>query len=307
VAVAICLAKVAHALHSAHEQGVVHRDVKPSNIIVANDGTPVLLDFGLALPEESDGHSLTRTGETAGTPAYIAPEQLSGERTRPDAQRDVYALGVTLYECLALRRPFDGPTPVALYRAIALGSTTSVRVVNRRVSRDLAVIVATAMERDRARRYATAAAMARDLEACVAGRPIAARPAPLAGKIMRWARREPRQALLVALLFVSTLALASFGGTWWASRDEVHAAESAARELARDQELWEGYDRLQDDAKIADAHFRKSLELDPQSLEAVAGPSLRERVGRRSRARTRLPRESAGHAWIRRVAHSVPR
>ncbi len=273
VAVAVCMAKVARALQAAHEQGVVHRDVKPSNIIVSPDGSPVLLDFGLALPEESDGHSLTRTGDTAGTPAYIAPEQLSGERTRPDAQSDVYAAGVTLYECLALRRPFEGPTPVALYRSIAVGSATSVRVLNRRVSRDLAVIVATAMERDRSRRYATAAAMAQDLEACAAGRPIAARPVPLTGKLLRWARREPRQAALVTMLLVAVVGLALFGGTWWASRDEVLAAEKVSRDRERDEALAAGFVSLQAE-EDADPFFVRALELDPGNLEAVAGRAL---------------------------------
>ena len=152
----------------------MHRDVKPSNIIVGSDGAPVLLDFGLAIATESSTHTLTRTGETAGTPAYLAPENVSGELAHPDAQGDVYALGVTLYECLALRKPFDAPTRVALYRAILAGTPADVRTLNRAVPRDLAVIVATAMERDRGRRYRSAGALADDLEACVAGRPIAA-------------------------------------------------------------------------------------------------------------------------------------
>ena len=112
------IAKVARALNSAHEQGIVHRDIKPSNVIVQPDGSPVLLDFGLAIEEEPDGRSLTRTGEAPGTPAYLAPETVNGEVVRPDAQSDVYALGVTLYECLTGRVPFENASMIALFHQI---------------------------------------------------------------------------------------------------------------------------------------------------------------------------------------------
>jgi tetratricopeptide (TPR) repeat protein len=273
LAVAACLAKVARTLQFAHEHGVVHRDVKPSNIIVAPDGTPVLLDFGLAIAAESSTHTLTRTGETAGTPAYLAPENISGELAHPDRQCDVYALGVTLYECLALRKPFDAPTRIALYRAICTGTPADLRAHNRAVPRDLAVVVATAMERDRGNRYRSAAALADDLEACVAGRPIAARPVPLYGRVLRWARREPRQASLTALLIVAVLVGTVSTTTWWASRGEVHAAALAARERERDEALAEGYFELQD-LKRADLAFQHALALDPKNLEALAGRVL---------------------------------
>jgi serine/threonine protein kinase/Tfp pilus assembly protein PilF len=273
LAVAACLAKVARTLQFAHERGVVHRDVKPSNIIVAPDGTPVLLDFGLAIAAESSTHTLTRTGETAGTPAYLAPENISGELAHPDTQCDVYALGVTLYECLALRKPFDAPTRVALYRAICTGTPADLRAHNRAVPRDLAVVVATAMERDRGHRYRSAAALADDLEACVAGRPIAARPVPLYGRVLRWARREPRQALLASLLTVAALVSTISTTTWWASRGEVHAAALAAHERERDEALAEGYFELQD-LNRADLAFQHALALDPTNLEALAGRVL---------------------------------
>ena len=269
------MARVARALHFAHEQGVLHRDVKPSNVIVAADGTPVLLDFGLAIGDVADGPTLTRTGQTAGTPAYMAPELVSGEASRHDVACDVYALGVTLYECLTLRRPFEGPTQVALYRAISSGAHSDVRSLNRYVPRDLAVVVATAMERDPARRYRSAALLAADLEACAAGRPILARAVPLHGRVLRWARREPRQAVLAGLLGIAVLGMAVFGGTWWSSRETVLAAERADVERRYEELLQAGFASLATRRSLdADPSFLAALELDPSSVEARVGRVL---------------------------------
>jgi serine/threonine protein kinase/Flp pilus assembly protein TadD len=274
LAVANLVAKVARALHSAHEQGVVHRDIKPSNIIIAPDGSPVLLDFGLAIAEDAEGRSLTRTGEAPGTPAYLAPETVSGEVSRPDAQGDVYSLGVTLYEALALRRPFDAPTRVALYHAIVAGGARDVRSLNRDVSRDLAVVTSVAMERDRGRRYRSALALAEDLEACVENRPIAVRPVPLHGRILRWAAREPRQASLAGLLAAAVIALAVFGGNYWASRGVVHAAEKVARAREIEQALTEGYVVVQQNSRGSEEAFARVEALDPGNLDALAGRVL---------------------------------
>ncbi len=284
LAVAACLARVARALEAAHAQGVVHRDVKASNVVVSADGMPVLVDFGLAITEDSSGHTVSRTGETAGTPAYLAPEIVGGERARPDAQTDVYALGVTLYECLVLRRPFDAPTPVALYRAIVTDSPSSVRALNRAVPADLALVTAVAIERDRGLRYSSAAALADDLEACVEGRPIRARPVPITGRIARWMRREPRQALLASALLVALVGLGAFAGTWWSSRGEVHAAAEVARLRARDDALARGFVLTRDHAR-ARAEFDRARALDPESLDALAGQVMAEiDAGRRPSA-----------------------
>jgi serine/threonine protein kinase/Flp pilus assembly protein TadD len=276
--VAACFARVARALAYAHERGVVHRDVKPSNVMVTPAGEPVLLDFGLAREEESDAPSLTRTGETAGTPAYLAPELLAGEIEKPDARVDVYALGVSLYECLALRQPFVAPTRMALYHAILAGSAPGLKKQDPEIPRDLAVVVATAMERERSRRYATAADLAADLEAVVEGRPIAARPASSLGRALRWARREPRQALLVALLVTASLALAVAGGVLLASRDDVLAAERATRAKEVEEAVVSGYaalpESLQGEGEAADAAFARALAMDPACIEAQAGAVL---------------------------------
>lgn len=273
--VADCLAGVALALQYAHDRGIVHRDVKPSNIVITPDGAPVLLDFGLAIGAESDAATLTRTGQTAGTPAYLPPELVSGERARPDALSDLYALGVTLYECLTLRRPFEEPTQIALYRAIASGVTSNVRAHNRDIPRDLAVVVATAMEREPARRYSSAAALATDLEAVAAGRPILARPVPFHGRILRWARREPRQATLVSLLAIAVVGLAVFGGSWWSSRDRVLAANRMDRDRRYEQDLQDGYANLATRrVENAERNFSHALSLRPDSIEALVGRAV---------------------------------
>ncbi len=240
-AVVECIAKVARALQAAHEQGVVHRDVKPSNIIVGADGNPVLLDFGLAIPEVSEGQTLTRTGDTAGTPAYIAPEIVGGERARPDAQSDIYALGVSLYECLTLRRPFDAPTPAALYHAVLSDQPSDVRALNHAVGRDLAVVVATSIERDPKRRYATAAALAADLERYLRREPVLARPPSAAYRLRKFAQRNKvgvgAGVLIVLLLVTGLIASIVARNHALALKERAETAESAANQRARELAL----------------------------------------------------------------------
>jgi tetratricopeptide (TPR) repeat protein len=270
--IAACIARVARALQYAHAQGVLHRDVKPSNLLVTEEGEPILLDFGLAIEPESDAPGLTRTGETAGTPAYLAPELISGARARPDERCDVYSLGVTLYECLTLATPFSGPTREALFRSILAGAARDAAKVNRDVPRDLAVIVATALEHDPERRYASAELLAADLEAFVAGRPIAARPVGSLGRIVRWAKREPKQALLAGTLSIAALALTLVAGVLIASRDEVRAGRAAQVTKTIDTELFDAFvDLGEKHPEQADARFVHVLALDAENNDAKVG------------------------------------
>jgi len=182
----------ARALHAAHEAGVVHRDVKPGNVIVSADGKPVILDFGLARDEqETDASQITESGEIYGTPAYMSPEQLELASDQLDRRTDVYSLGVALYESLTLRRPFEQAARPALYVAIQSEAPPDVRSFNASLPEDVAVVLETALEKDRTRRYATALDLAEDLRRIRQYEPIRARPAGVGVRFARWGRRHP--------------------------------------------------------------------------------------------------------------------
>jgi eukaryotic-like serine/threonine-protein kinase len=196
-------AAAATALQAAHALGILHRDIKPGNLMRTPTGAPVLLDFGLARDLEATAMALTQSGELFGTLPYMAPEVLAGRAA--DHRADVYALAVTMYEVLAGRRPFVGATQAALRQAIENGDPTALDRTVPSIGRDLAVVVATAMEREPARRYASAAAFAADLRAVRAGEPIAA---VLPGRWVRLRRlvaRHPALASSFALLAIGLL------------------------------------------------------------------------------------------------------
>lgn len=212
----------AQALDHAHRAGVVHRDLKPDNLLALADGTPLVLDFGLSQP--GDESRLTVAGEVVGTPMYMAPEQIEGQPATPAT--DVYALGVVLYEALTLVHPFAGPGGRAgVFQRILLGDPLPPRRHQPRLARDLEAVVLRAIDRAPQRRYATAAAFADDLKRVLDLEPTDARPLSAVTAAWRRVQRRPRASAAVALLLVATVAALVAGVEAW----RLHAQQAAAR------------------------------------------------------------------------------
>lgn len=186
-------AKIARAVQHAHERGIVHRDIKPGNVMIdAESGEPVLMDFGLAKELIGGGIKLTHTGDIAGTPAYMSPEQARGEIREIGPASDVYSLGAVLYELLTGRPPFEGRAAVVLVK-VPTEEPPAIRKLVPGVHPDLETICRKAMSKTPADRYATAADLATDLEQYIAGRQIATRrPSSIGRWLAKLLRRERR-------------------------------------------------------------------------------------------------------------------
>jgi len=230
--------EIAQALHAAHSIGLIHRDVKPGNILVREvDGrlSPVVVDFGLAREISVPGP--TMTGQALGTPGFMAPEQIGGQSSGLDRRTDVYGLGVVLYQVLSGRLPFEGTSQLDLIVEQAEGRVIPLKKANPDTPRDLILIVNRCLEKDRNLRYPSARALADDLDRYLNGVPVEARPAPLGvrlvGEIEMSARRSPRLTVGLAIALVVLL----IGGVWtlW-SRTQARRSTALATMLTVDAE-----------------------------------------------------------------------
>src|SRR6266545_2659020 len=185
------MAKVAHGVEYAHGHGILHRDLKPGNILLDGRGEPLVSDFGLAKWRDAT-KDLTKSLTTFGTPGYTAPEQAEGKAAELTPAADVYSLGAILFELLAGRPPFLGSNALAVIRQASETPAPKLRSVSHSHDRDLETICARCLERDPKARYQSAGDLATDLERWLDGRPIVARPVSPPARIWRWSRRNPK-------------------------------------------------------------------------------------------------------------------
>ena len=222
--IAAIMVKVARAVAFAHEHGVLHRDLKPSNILVDEKGEPSVVDFGIARHLDADP-DLTLTGQTIGTPRYIAPEQARGENRTLTPAADTYSLGAILYELLAGRKIFDGPDMLTLLKQVAEQPPAPLRLADR----DLENIVLHCLEKSPVARYGSAADFADDLERWLRHEPVTARPVGLGARLAKWARRRPAHATLAGLAVAGAVVLATLlmRGTAKNAKDATRASHPA--------------------------------------------------------------------------------
>ena len=209
------IAKVARTVHYAHEHGILHRDIKPGNILLDQKGEPHLTDFGLARLIETES-TVTRTLEVLGTPSYMAPEQATGNNAQLTAATDVYGLGAVFYQLLTGHSPFAGGTTFETIKLLLDAEPRQPRLWNSKVDRDLSTICLKCLEKDPKRRYSSALALAEDLERWLRHEPILARRTGIFTRGRKWVQRNPTSALLAT----SLIALAAAAG-WIVWKSEL--------------------------------------------------------------------------------------
>ena len=275
------IARICDAVHHAHQRGLIHRDLKPSNILIDDTGQPKVLDFGVARLTDSDVHATHRTdlGQLIGTLAYMSPEQVTADPLELDIRSDVYALGVILYELLAGRLPYTISTRIPeAVKTIQQEDPQRLSSVSRSYRGDLETIAAKALEKDKNRRYGSAAALAADIRRYLGNEPISARPASATYQLQKFARRH--RALMTGIVAV---VLALTAGIVATTREALRARRAEGLAEARAVEAGEQRQRAEAQSAISDRE-RKRAEAEESRASAAAAVA----AAARDRAESRL-------------------
>jgi tetratricopeptide (TPR) repeat protein len=273
---------LARGVAEAHRVGIIHRDLKPGNVLLAADGTPKVTDFGLAKALGSDA-GLTRTDSILGSPGYMAPEQATGKAKLVGPLADVYSLGAILYELLTGRPPFVGTTVLEILEQVKTIEPVPPSRLVPGLSRDVETLALKCLQKEPARRYESAAALAEDLRRFVGGEPIVARPVPFWDRAWRWCRRHPAPAALTAaLVLVAALGLAGILWQWDAA---VEAGDLASRGATAEAAARRDADSRRIEAESSLAIARKAVD---DSFTKVSESNLLNVPGMRSLRRELL-------------------
>jgi tRNA A-37 threonylcarbamoyl transferase component Bud32 len=276
-AVARILAEVARAVHYAHQRGILHRDLKPANILLDADGRPQVSDFGLARRVEADSR-LTQSGAVMGTPAYIPPEQASGTRGVVSTASDVYSLGAILYEALTGRPPFQADAIGDVLVQVLEREPERPTAIDPKADRDLETIALKCLEKDAARRYGSAEALADDLERWLRGEPIAARPATRWERAVKWSRRRPAVVgLLAGLVVVSLVSGAAVVGSLREAWRQADRARDEARRASEQTQIAQAQTALAREEARKRAEAEQVAQVGLRALDSLARQTRRAR------------------------------
>jgi len=274
---ATLVSEVADALAHAHGSAVIHRDIKPSNILLTPEGDPKVTDFGLAKVE--DALSLSRTGDFAGTPYYMSPEQAMSRRMGIDKRTDIYSLGVTLYEMLTLKRPFDGETSHEVFKKIMLIDPKEPFRINPRTPKDLSTICMKAMEKLPDKRYQSMKEFVEDLKRFLSGDVILAKPTRLGTRFWKCVKRNPVVSAVVGVTIAAGLTFALVV-PWMIDQKKEETKEQAQRELKETvremQELMAEERKYRDvieEEKARIAKKRREVDKDDAAVTQESDPS----------------------------------
>jgi WD40 repeat protein len=222
--------RLAHAIDAAHRAGVIHRDLKPGNVLIAADGSPRVVDFGLAKRTDApDGY--THSGALIGTPSYMSPEQASGDVKAIGVTSDVYALGAILYECITARPPFKGSNLYDTLQQVCSDEVVPPSRLLQRMPADLEAVCLKCLEKNPARRYQSAAALAEDLRRWLDGKPTLARPVGTVARFWKLVRRNPVLSIATAVTLSAIVSGAAVA--WWHSLQAERARSDQAQSDAR--------------------------------------------------------------------------